>query len=303
MNVEVSNKPPQFKLHDLRCFDAVVRLGSFQAAAEALDRTHPSVFAAVGKLEERLGLALLDRTGYRVALTEAGHMFHARAVLTLRDLDKLGAFALQLGQGEEPVIRIVLGDLCPRSFVLPILSSFFAPLDRTRLNLDYEAVGGPAERLRNLTADLAFHRANDSDANVEQIVLRDVRMIPVAAPGLLPFDAGVDITPDQLRPFTQCVIRDTAREITPEEHFLIDGAHRCSVADHVMKKELILHRMGWGHLPDFMIEDELRTGALLSIQGRQLPGRLERLAALRLRDRVHGPVAGALWQHLLSFAS
>lgn len=293
----------RFKLHELRCFDAVARLGSFQAAGEALNRTHPSVFAAVANLEARLGLTLLDRSGYRVVLTEAGQLFHTRAARSLRDLEQLGAYAQQLREGEEPVVRVVLGDLCPGSLVLPTLSSFFAHRDRTRLHLDYEAVGGPAERLRNGTADLAFHRVDESDAGLERIVLREVRLIPVVAPGYLPFEAEPDITPEQMRPFTQCVIRDTARASAPEDHFLIDGAHRCSVADHAMKKELILHRMGWGHLPDFMVAEELRTGALRSIQGRHLPGRLERLAALRRRDRVAGPVASALWQHLSAFAA
>jgi DNA-binding transcriptional LysR family regulator len=302
MSVENANTPSRFKLHELRCFDAVARLGSFQAAAAALYRTHPSVFAAVSNLEERLDLVLLDRTGYRAVLTEAGQMFHVRAAHSLRDLDKLAAYAQQLGQGQEPAIRVVLGDLCPRSLVLPMLSSFFAGREHTRLHLDYEAVAGPVERLRNATADLAFHRADDSDASLEQIVLGDVRMLPVAAPGFLPFQVGPDVTPDQLRPFTQCVIRDTARESSSEDHFLIDGSHRCSVADHAMKKELILHRMGWGHLPDFMIEEELRTGALLSLQGRQLPGRVEKLAAVRRRDQLHGPIANALWQYLSAFA-
>ena len=53
-----------FKIHDLRCFMAVAAHGSFQAAAAALHRTHPSVFAAVGRLEEQLGLSLLDRHAF-----------------------------------------------------------------------------------------------------------------------------------------------------------------------------------------------------------------------------------------------
>ena len=58
-----------FTLHDLQCFDAVARAGGFQAAAAALHRSHPAVFAAVAKLERQLDLALLDRSGYRVRLT------------------------------------------------------------------------------------------------------------------------------------------------------------------------------------------------------------------------------------------
>ncbi|MGY8707223.1 LysR family transcriptional regulator [Bradyrhizobium sp. 18BD] len=295
MTVEETNKPASFKLHDLRCFDAVARLGSFQAAANALHRTHPSVFAAVTRLEERLGLTLLDRSGYRVELTEAGRMFHARATTSLREIDNLDGYARQLAAGEEPVLRVVLGDLCDRSLILGALSTFFVGRQRTRLHLDYEAVGGPFERLGDGSADLIFHRADASRYDLEQIRLCEIRLLPVAAPGFLPFDPGTDVTPLQLQSFTQCVIRDTAHDTTPEDHFLIDGAPRCSVPDHTMKKELILHRMAWGHLPEFMIEDELRAGALINMQGRHLPGRTETLAAMRRADRSHGPVAQELW--------
>lgn len=65
-----------------------------------------------------------------------------------------------------------------------------------------------------------------------------------------------------------------------------------------MKKEIILKGMAWGHLPRFMIEEELRHGQLLPIVGRHLPGKTEQLAVARRRDRPHGPVANQLWEHL-----
>lgn len=286
------------KLHDLRCFDAVARHGSFQAAADALHRTHPSVFAAVARLEAALGLTLLDRSGYRVTLTEHGRLFHGRAAVSLREMANLGAYARQISAGEETVLHVVLGDLCPRPPILEALSTFFSEKQRTRLHLDYEAVTGPFERLRDGTADLIFHRADDLRANLEQIKLCEVELLPVAAPGFLPFDASVDLTPSDLRPFTQCVIRDTAKRTSSEDFFLIEGAPYCSVPDHAMKKELILHRMAWGHLPDFIAEQELRAGTLISLRGHHLRGRIERLAAMRRADRPHGPIAEQLWQWL-----
>ncbi|RUT95151.1 LysR family transcriptional regulator [Mesorhizobium sp. USDA-HM6] len=286
------------KLHDLRCFDAVASEGSFQAAALALNRTHPSVFAAVARLEEQLGLALLDRSGYRVSLTEEGRLFHRRAQLLLRELGHLQTFAGQLASGEETVLRVVMGDICPRPRILGLLSRFFAERTRTRLHLEYEAISGPLERLMDAEADLIFHRANPSDPRLERIDLCEVNFMPVVAPGFLPFDDGREITPVTMRPFTQCVIRDTARRPSPENFFVIDGAHSCSTPDHMMKKELILHGLAWGHLPEWLIEDELRDGRLISIAGRHIPGRTETVAALRKRDRPHGPVAEALWLHL-----
>ncbi|MDQ0468475.1 LysR family transcriptional regulator [Labrys wisconsinensis] len=288
----------RIKLHDLSCFHAVVTEGSFQAAGTALNRSHPSVFAAVARLEQQLGLTLLDRSGYRVGLTDAGRMFHTRARLALGELDHLQAYADQLASGEETVLRVVIGDLCPRPPILQWLSTFFADHAGTRLHLEYEAVGGPLERLVDGEADLVFHRAEPSDPRLDRIELHDVALAPVVAPGFLPFRPSSDITPEQMRPFTQCVIRDTARRPSSESFFLVEGAHQCSVPDQLMKKELILHGLAWGHLPAWLIEDELRDGRLIGIAGPHLPGRTDRLAAVRLRRSSHGPVAKTLWRQL-----
>lgn len=291
------------KLHDLRCFDRVVAEGSFQAAALALNRSHPSVFAAVARLEQTLGLMLLDRSGYRVSLTEEGRMFHAHAQTALRELDHLRIYAGHLASGEETVLRVVMGDLCPRPRILGWLSRFFAERTRTRLHLQYETIGGPLERLMEGEADLVFHRAEHSDPHLERVELGKVSFVPVVAPGFLPFAPKAEITPEQMRPFTQCVIRDTARQASPENYFLIDGAHQCSVPDLLMKKELILHGLAWGHLPTWLIADEVKDGSLVAITNTHLPGRTETIGALRRRDRPHGPVADALWRHLQAKAT
>jgi DNA-binding transcriptional LysR family regulator len=64
------------------------------------------------------------------------------------------------------------------------------------------------------------------------------------------------------------------------------------------EREIIVQRLAWGHLPHFLIEDDLRTGRLLSIRGRHLQGKMEELVAARRRDRPHGPVAMRLWNYL-----
>ena len=298
MTVHEADHDDGLKLLDLRCFDAVVREGSFQRAARALNRSHPSVFAAVRRLEARVGLTLLDRTGYRAVPTEKGWSFHRQAAIILADAARLSAHARVLATGAEPVIRVVLGDLCPRPLVLKLLSAFFADLPGTRLHLDHEAVGGPAERLREGTADIVFHRVERADLTIERIDLQEVRLLPVAAPGFLPDELVTRAEPQHLRAFTQCVIRDTARGGGREDHFLVEGAHRCTVPDHAMKRDLILHRMAWGHLPDFLIADDLAAGRLIRVGGPALPGATEVVAAIRRVDRASGPVAERLWRHI-----
>jgi DNA-binding transcriptional LysR family regulator len=293
----------QFTLHDLQCFDAVIREGGFQAAAAVLHRSHPAVFAAVAKLERQLGLPLLNREGYRVRPTEAGLSLQRRAQSLLREMQSLQVHAKQLALGEETQLRVVIGDLCPRPQMLGLLSAFFARRPSTRLHIDYEAVTGPWERLLDDEADLILHRVDKSDPRFEWIDLGVVSMVPVVAPGFLPFPVTPSISPEMMRDVTQCIIRDTARHSQDSSFFVVEGAHQCSVADHQMKKELIVLGMAWGHLPRFLIEEELRDGRLLSILGRHFPGATENLVAARRRDRPQGPVANQLWQHLEAHAA
>lgn len=291
-----------FTLHELQCFNAVVRGGGFQAAADLLHRSHPSVFAAVAKLERQLGLDLLDRSGYRVQLTEAGHAFHRKVRVLLHDAEELRTYAVQLAMGEESELRVVLGDLCPLPPVLEILSSFFAQCPQTRLHLLFETVTGPWERLLEDEADLIVHRVPKSDVRMEWIDLGRVALVPVVAPGFLPFPPDTDITPQRMQALTQCVVRDSSRHPSEQGHFLVEGAPQTSVPDHLMKKELIMHGMAWGHVPRFMIETELCNGSLLSIAGQHFPGVVEELSAARRRDRPHGPVADQLWDFLARHA-
>jgi DNA-binding transcriptional LysR family regulator len=283
-----------FTLQELQSFDAVVTHGGFEAAARALHRSHPAVFAAVAKLERQLGIDLLDRTGYRVRPTAAGRAFHHRAQAILHEMQGLRRYATQLAMGQESDIRIVLGDFCPPGPMLALLSRFFTRHAGTRLHLALEAVGGPVERLLDGDADLIVHGVDGHDPRIESIVLGKVPFVPVMAPGFLATTRR-SVKPDDLRASTQAVIRDTARHAPGKDHFMIPGAHQCTVPDQATKKDVILHGLAWGHLPRFLVEKELRSGKLVSIAGRHLPGSVETLVAARRADVPHGPVAQALW--------
>lgn len=289
-----------FTLHELQCFDAVVRTGTFQAAGDLLHRSHPSVFAAVAKLERQTGVSLLDRAGYRVQLTEAGRSFHRQLSVLLREAQRLHRHAQNLSAGEEAQLRVVLGDLCPLGLTLELLSEFFSThAPATRLHLQFEAVTGPWERLLEDEADLIVHRVPAGDLRMETQSLGRVALVPVVAPGFLPPGTKRPVTPRQLQGYTQCVVRDSARRADARQsHFVVDGALQYSVPDHVMKKELILRGMAWGHLPRFLIDGDLRAGRLISIAGRSFPGIVEELVAARRADYPHGPVAQRLWQFL-----
>jgi len=128
-----------------------------------------------------------------------------------------------------------------------------------------------------------------------------VTLTPVAAPGFV--DAPATEAADRLKSKVQCVIRDTARHSQPRDYFLVEGARQLTVSDQLMKRELIVQGMGWGHLPDYLIADDLAGGRLVALSGPGLTGGRAEIVAARRRDVAHGPVAERLWDHIAAQAS
>ncbi len=71
------------ELRHLRYFEAVARYSHVTRAAAELHIAQPALSKQISQLEQELGVALFDRVGRNVRLTEAGESFlpHARAVL------------------------------------------------------------------------------------------------------------------------------------------------------------------------------------------------------------------------------
>jgi DNA-binding transcriptional LysR family regulator len=192
----------------------------------------------------------------------------------------------------------VIGDISPLPETLGMLRRFFDGCPGTRLHLHFEAISGPWERLFDGDADLIFHYVDKSDPRLEFVDLFTVRIIPVVAPGFLRFPISKSITPEQMRDYVQCVIRGTATHSESRDYHLIEGARSWTVSDQLMKKELILQGMGWGHMPRYLIEQNLREGSLLNISGRHFKGGKAELVAARRRDTAHGPTANRLWRFI-----
>lgn len=71
----------------LKAFVTVAECGSFSSAAERLFITQPAISKRVAALEEDLGIALFDRLGKSIQLTEAGEKFLVSSRRILDDMN------------------------------------------------------------------------------------------------------------------------------------------------------------------------------------------------------------------------
>jgi DNA-binding transcriptional LysR family regulator len=109
------------RLESMEVFVRAVDLGSFAAAAAALDLSGPMVGKHVRFLEERLGMRLINRTTRRQSLTDFGRAYYERCRIVLAEAE--AADALAADQLSEPrgKLRVTVPAHFGRHCVTPIL--------------------------------------------------------------------------------------------------------------------------------------------------------------------------------------
>lgn len=112
-------------LKQIRYFDALARLGTFSAAAEACSVTQPALSMQIKELEEGAGTPLLERGPRGVRLTAFGEMVHQRARAMLAILEDLNDLARAAGGAPAGKLRLgVIPTIAP--YLLPAVITRFA---------------------------------------------------------------------------------------------------------------------------------------------------------------------------------
>src|SRR5262245_45993495 len=114
------------RLDGMALFAEVADRRSFAQAARRLGRSPAAVTRAIGDLEARLGVRLLNRTTRAVSLTEAGERFLAGARRVLADLDEIERAAAGEGAAPRGELRLTAPILFGRLHVTPIVTEFLA---------------------------------------------------------------------------------------------------------------------------------------------------------------------------------
>lgn len=144
------NIPPDL----LRAFVAVVECGGFSQAAERLLRGQSAVSLQVKRLEDRLGVKLLDRNPRRVALTPEGELLLDRARRILRLNDELIA---QFSEVElSGLVRLGAPEDFATSHLPAVLARFARAHPRVALEVTCELTLEVIERFRTGGLDIAL---------------------------------------------------------------------------------------------------------------------------------------------------
>ena len=152
----------EVSLEDLQTFLSVADLGSFSRAADKLSLSQPSVSNRVKRLEDKLGVKLLDRNTRRVELTKEGLRLHSRASVTLRALkDLLREFHAEVGARRLQVD--VAATMMVSTIALPPIIRSFTEANRQDISvrLSDRSPAGAISDVANGRVDMAILVAED----------------------------------------------------------------------------------------------------------------------------------------------
>jgi LysR family nitrogen assimilation transcriptional regulator len=103
------------QFRQLRYFVKIVEAGSLSRAASVVHVAQPALSQQVAELEERLGVALLQRSARGVRPTAAGEIFYKEASAILHQLDQLPGTVRSSSDAPEGTVKLgFVSSLAPR---------------------------------------------------------------------------------------------------------------------------------------------------------------------------------------------
>jgi DNA-binding transcriptional LysR family regulator len=253
-------------IEQLRTLRAVAEAGSFSAGARKLGRVQAAVSQAIERLEAQLGLRLFDRSGRVARLTQHGQAVVAAAAKVEGGLDALEEVVLALKQGAETSLSIVVDVLLPTASLVAFAQDFARQSPNVELFLFSDVLSAVSAHVRekHSTWGVAIEDADLTD--LESRPIADVRLLPVAASSHPLAKQRGSLGAAELSAAVQIVLgehRDAA-ERAPEAHGVF-SPRTWRVVDLATKHALIAGGLGWGHLPEHLVREDLRAGRLVEL--------------------------------------
>ena len=251
-------KSPRVSLDQWRTLLAVVEYGGFAQAAQALHRSQSAVSYTVAKLQEQLGMPLLEMSGRKAELNEAGEILLQRARQLLAESGELESLAAQLKSGREAEIQLVVDAALPRAVLFRALKHFAKDNQGTRVQLREVILSGADDLLEAGEADLAIAAHIPPGFLGDKFI--DVEFIAVAHPDHALHQLDRNVTQQDMRKSTQVVIRDSGQH--QQDVGWLESEHRWTVTSVETAMQAIQEGLGFGWLPQHYIESALTNGRL-----------------------------------------
>lgn len=256
------------RLTSMAVFVRAVDLGSFAAAADALEMSGPMVGKHVRFLEERLGIRLLNRTTRRQSLTDAGQAYYERCRAVLSEAGAADAVVADELSELRGRLRVTMPALLGRYCIAPLLIKLARKYPQLELDLSF---GDPIADVIEAGYDLAIRTGDLEDQSgliarriaSQRMVVCGARSYlrangkPKSIDDLAAHHAIIYRRSGRVRPWLFPLGSQPPREIMPAGRLRLDDLE--AIADAAAQG------MGLAWLPYWLIRERIRAGALVGL--------------------------------------
>jgi len=260
----MEERPDLGNVMAMMSFAAVVSSGGFSNAAKLLGYSKAAVSRQIAKLEQSIGVRLLDRTTRSVTLTPAGREMYARCARIVDEVNEANQVITGMvskPRGELRVNAPVVSSLFDLTSIMPRFLHTY-PDVRLFLNLSDSKVDLLKGRF-----DVAFWMGEPFDASLESVQLRSYPMALVAAPQYLG-RAGSPSTPNDLKEHP-CIVETHLSKIGEwrlcEDVTVAVNRGPLTSNSVRMAREAVLEGLGVSYLPRFLVEEDIAAGRLVPL--------------------------------------
>ncbi len=276
----------------LLAFHTVARHLSFSRAADELYTSQPNVSRQISKLESELGLALFQRTGNRVLLTDAGRLVEDYAQRTFELTDAMHRSLNELKGLERGYLRVAAGSTSGLYILPEAIAGFQRQHPALDVTLQISNSQEALSRVLDSTADLAFVDAALSTPAVQLQPYAQDELILVAAPQRL---AGLKgMTRDALGSETLLLreIGSGTRRVTEDalQHWNVQPGHMLVVNHSEALKQGAMAGLGLAFVPARAVALEVKQGLLAVLGGQEW--RISRQLLVATRKDLRPPLTG-----------
>lgn len=184
---------------------AIEEFGSIQAASIQLNKSHTTLIYSIKKLEDQLGIDLIEVVGRRAGLTKDGQTLLRHARSMLEQAENLEVISAQLSKGTESEIVLSVDHLCDKTILYQALSQFTEQNSMTSVQIIETSLTSTIDAVINQVADVAVINLPVTDFPAESLDM--VTMVPVVAASH-PLASKASLTMADLTNETQIVLRD-----------------------------------------------------------------------------------------------
>jgi DNA-binding transcriptional LysR family regulator len=185
MKAQVAGSPAEARgsqVNDMAAFVRSVELGGFSAAARALGLTPSAISKLVTRLEDRLGVRLLNRTTRKLALTPEGEAFLHRSRRILADIAEAEGEVSRFRAQPRGLLRINVGTVFGLHQLSPALPEFLERYPEVQVEL---TVNDRIVDLIEEGADLGIRFGVLPDSSLISRRIADMERVICASPAYL----------------------------------------------------------------------------------------------------------------------